>query len=63
VGVGAFRGTTFDGVKEYRKCQVLKVPRECLLVLLVKVDWKEGKVLGSGRGKAVGSELCYEKFI
>jgi hypothetical protein len=49
----AVRGTTFHRVKECRKFRALKVPRQCLF-FLVKVDWREGKVLGSGRGKALG---------
>lgn len=30
-----------------------KFPRHCLLVLLVKVGWREGKPLGSAEGKAM----------
>jgi hypothetical protein len=39
----------------------VKVPRQCLLVLLAKVCLKEGKALGSEKGKASGSELCCEQ--
>jgi hypothetical protein len=52
------RNTTSHGVEGYRKLPALNVPRQCLLLLQVKVNWKEGKVLGNERGKAFGSELC-----
>jgi hypothetical protein len=34
---------------------------QCLLVLLIKVVWREGKALGNEEGKALGSGLYYEK--
>jgi hypothetical protein len=37
------------------------VPRQCPLVLLVEVRLREGKALGSEKGKALGSGLCYEQ--
>jgi hypothetical protein len=39
----------------------LKAHRHCPLVLLVKVDLKEGKALGNGKGKWLSIELCYER--
>jgi hypothetical protein len=40
-----------------RKLTALKVPRLCLLVLLVKVCWGQGRVLRSEGGKVTGSRL------
>jgi hypothetical protein len=39
----------------------LKVPRQCLLVLLVEICLKEGKALGSEEGKGLKCGLCYEQ--
>jgi hypothetical protein len=35
----------------------LKIPRQCLLVVLVKIAWTEGKALGIEEGKVIGSGL------
>jgi hypothetical protein len=35
----------------------LKVPRQCPLVLLVKVRWKRGKAIGSEGGATGGGQL------
>jgi hypothetical protein len=32
-----------------------KVPRQCLIFLLVKVAWQKGKTLGREEGKLLGS--------
>jgi hypothetical protein len=39
----------------------LKVPRQCPLVFLVDVSLREGKAVGSEKGKVLGSGLCYEQ--
>jgi hypothetical protein len=39
----------------------LKFPRQCPLVLLIKVGLREGKAFGSEKGKGVGWGLCYEQ--
>jgi hypothetical protein len=41
---------------EKENCPALKVPRQCLLIPLVKVRYREGKTLGIEQGKALGSE-------
>jgi hypothetical protein len=44
------RDTIFKGGNR-GKFSAMKVPRQCLLVLLVKVGLREGKVLGIGEGR------------
>jgi hypothetical protein len=39
------------------KFTFLKIPRQCPLVLLVKVGWKQGKVLRSEEGSVKGGGL------
>jgi hypothetical protein len=39
--------------------QVLKVPRQCPLTLVLEVQFGEGKALRSEEGNALGSELGY----
>lgn len=46
--------TEFIIAKLIENFRALKFPRYCLLVLLVKVGWREGKTLGSAEGKAMG---------
>jgi hypothetical protein len=36
-------------------CTAIKVPRQCPLVFLVMVGWKEGMAFGSGEGRGVKS--------
>jgi hypothetical protein len=43
----------------YRKYPALKVPYQYPPVLVVKVGWREGKVLDSGYGKVTGSRLFW----
>jgi hypothetical protein len=38
----------------------LKVPSQCPTILLVKIRFTGGKVLGCKEVKALGSGLCYE---
>jgi hypothetical protein len=38
------------------KYSVLKFPRQCPLVLLVKISWKQDKALGSEKGSIFGVE-------
>lgn len=38
----------------------LKVPRQCHFVLLVEVQLREGKTLGSEARKGLGTGLCHE---
>jgi hypothetical protein len=40
---------------------VFKAPRQCPLVLLVEEYLREGKALGSEKGKVLGSGHCYEQ--
>jgi hypothetical protein len=47
-------------LRRNRKFPVLEVPRQCPVVLLVKVCWKEDKELGREEEKALGHELSYE---
>jgi hypothetical protein len=35
------------------KFTAMKVPRQCPLVVLVNVDWRGGKVFGSGEGREI----------
>lgn len=42
---------------ETENVTALKVPRECPLVLLVKVSQSQGRVLGSEEGMLMGSGL------
>ena len=53
------------GVQWYRRCiiaawetafTVLRVSIQCPLVLLAKLDWKQGEALGSEKGKVKGSD-------
>jgi hypothetical protein len=39
----------------------MKVPRQCPLFLLVKVILREGKGLGSEKGKVLGCGVCHEQ--
>jgi hypothetical protein len=39
---------------------VLKVPRQCPLVLLAKVRLREGKALGSEEGEVLGCGYFYD---
>jgi hypothetical protein len=59
--VAIVRYATFNGVGGGKKifCPVLKVPRYCPLVLLVAVSLREGKALGSKKGKELECGLCY----
>jgi hypothetical protein len=45
------------------KKPALKVPWQCALVLLVKVDTIECKTVGTEEGKAMGSVLHYEQGL
>jgi hypothetical protein len=45
--------TEFIIAKLIESFRALKFPRYCLLILLVKVGWREGKALGSAEGKAM----------
>ena len=40
-----------------KKFTALEVPRQCPLVLLVKVSWRESRALGSEKDKVFGSEV------
>jgi hypothetical protein len=40
---------------------VSKVLSQCPLVLLIEVRRRKGKVLGSGLGKILGNQPCYER--
>jgi hypothetical protein len=40
---------------------VLRVHRQCPLVILVKLRLRQGKALGSEEGKVSGSGHCYEQ--
>ena len=55
------RGTTIfiitKGAGHSEKVTALKVPRQCPLVLLVKLDWNQAKALGSEAGGIVDSDL------
>jgi len=39
------------------KFTVLKVPRECLLVFVSKIGWRQGLNLGREEGKMAGSRV------
>jgi hypothetical protein len=41
----------------------VKVPRQCLLVLVVEVRLREGKALGSEKGKGLGCGVCFEQGL
>jgi hypothetical protein len=41
---------------------VSKVPRQCPLVLLVKVNLRQAKALGSEEGEGLGSGFFYEQM-
>lgn len=49
-----YRYSEFIIAKLIESFRALKFPRHYLLVLLVKVGWREGKTLGSAEGKAMG---------
>jgi hypothetical protein len=57
------RGTTFNGGKgrSISYSPALKLPRPCSLILLVNVSLREGKAVGSEKGKVLWCELCYEQ--
>jgi hypothetical protein len=46
--------TTFNGGNK-DQFTTMKVPRQCSLVLLVKVNWREGEAFGSGEGREMKS--------
>jgi hypothetical protein len=55
------RDTTFKGgLEKHSSSPVLKIPRQCPLVLLVEENLRQGKALGSVKGKGFGCRLCYE---
>jgi hypothetical protein len=39
------------------KCMVVKVPRQCPLVLLLKIGWRQGGALGSDDCMVMASGL------
>jgi hypothetical protein len=43
--------TTFNGGGDRAKFTAMKVPRQCPLVLLVKVGWTGGKTSGCEEGR------------
>jgi hypothetical protein len=49
--------TTFNGRQKH--FPALKVPMQCLLVLLVHIRLREGKALGSEKVKRLRNELYY----
>jgi hypothetical protein len=57
--VGAVTGTTFSLLLQEGniKITVVKVPRQCSLVLPLKVDWQQDKTLGSEQGMVLWSGL------
>ena len=50
------------GRKSQKKFTALKVPRQCPLVLLVRLGWNQAKALGSEAGGMVGSDLLGERW-
>ena len=48
------KGTAFTVAGASRRLPAVKVPRQCPLVLLAKVDWKEVKAVGKQEGKVLG---------
>jgi hypothetical protein len=47
----------------FRKCfAASKVPRQYPFVLLMEVRLREGKAVGSEKGKGLRSKLCYEEM-
>jgi hypothetical protein len=40
----------------------LKVPRQCPFFLLIEVDSREGKSLGSKEGEGLGCGFCYDQW-
>lgn len=54
----ALRDTPFSGKK--RQFTSIKVPRQCPLVLVVKIDSRQGQAFGNGEGKKI---ICGRVFL